>query len=88
MFRKGQGIDKYDGKSVFKFNEGGKYKVEGWTNFVNLLSDGNQHKLFQLKHNFLIKTISKTLAMKQLMFTKEAHVIIHWHQLFCCIFLY
>ena len=56
MFRKGQGIDKYDGKSVFKVNEGGKYKVEGWTNFVNLLSDENQHKLFQLKHNFLIKT--------------------------------
>ena len=56
MFRKGQGIDKYDGKSVFKVNEGGKYKMEGWKNFVNLLSDENQHKLFQLKHNFLIKT--------------------------------
>ena len=41
-----KGVDKYKGKGVFKANERSKYKVEGYTNFVNLFRDKNQRKLY------------------------------------------
>ena len=36
-----KGLDKYKGKGIFKFNEGGNYSMEGKTNFVTLFRDEN-----------------------------------------------